>query len=1793
MNDNLNEPPPPEPQDESAHRRETMLNYYLGALDAEQEALLKGRIETSPEWQAARLEAKAMLAGLKREGPAPEAVPLTLAERTLQRMRDPSPNPSPARGGEPERVDAIATPLPGRSPLSSQERGRGRGAVRFPYRLAAAVILACLLPLGVLAGKYYFADRTAPAILWHADTTLAAGAPYAPFLQVRDAQSGQPSFGVTVSAALIAHADSKRIEIGSSATDSAGTLAAPWRVPEVPPGEYTLHLEASNASGVAFDSAEHTVKVSASNKLVLAPDRTQARPGETIRVRALCVSAAAQKPIKDAPVTIDLLDPRGNRINRAELHSSAFGLAWAEFPLDTAAPEGTYKLRAQSPQAAQSGGAALSAERTIDVRQYALPAFQVSVKPAKSWFGKRDAISGAIDAHTFDGYLIALGTGEILLFEATGQLLTRSPVKLDDHGRANFSIAYGNTDDSDHRLLQLQLKLSDGAERTVESHVPIHVAGGAVILSAIPEAQELVPGLANRVYILARSPDGKPVKTHLRVRRSSVQDFEDVETDEHGVAVATVNDPQQPAEVIEISETGGSQAFRRVSLPTRTADKGSLLVRTTRAVLRAGEMVNVNVLGGENRRASVSPMGHESILIALRQDGRTLATTSALPQTNPTTQVRPPGQPDAVLKIPTGVSGVLSVEASLQIGPGQFWTDRRSILVSGDSAVRIVASADRAAYHPGDHAKLDFAVTDASGKGIPAAVSAVAVDEALIALTGENPGLAQALLDVETSGLPPDVRDIGTDSGTSAAQVAMTGVAPKNNDSEQVIDNSASALAKNKAEWKGLEDDLAQVTCGMVGALTVILMAFFAIAFLAINGLSGLKANALQFTGTAIALQTALVAIAGLLLAGISGVSHPILLAGIMWMALVLSHILMLNNGRQLSRQPSLHCFVLTLLMDVWLFIVTLAATQSYDPNQAAFFFVFAGVLPAIGVQWLQGGENYLAKVGAVCGGFVLFMMILVPLLAGARSPMLSAIHVTEPAPPTSTDLIGGELALIDKSFERASGNAKSVVPKAGHAFVADPKLYRGSDAYDESEAQKPPALTDPSSGLATPRLRWDFPEAMIFAPQIITDESGHASLELDLADSLTRWRVQADAILASGGAAQGQTTLAVTQPFSVDLILPANVTAGDVLYMPAVISNHAKTEQLVEVTLELSRATALGELKQQVRIAPDASAAVEFPVRFTDAGQALFHVTARAGALSNSADAADAAERTLNILPDGQPVTFGASGLIADSGEFEVIVPDNALPGSVHATLMLHRGPLTQMIDGLDAMLREPNGCFEQTSSTTYPNIMILRYLKANDDGHGGPSHRNPQVLERAQRFIAAGYQRLLGFEVGMSGTEARPTGSFSLYGKAPASTWLTAYGLQEFTDMAAVFPVDPALLERIRNYLKSRMKLDGSFDVDDYHVHESSLRGVAATAYVVMALGADAPAESVRYLRDRSAEIEKDPYLCALAANALLRADRATASQLASRLPALAKSDEVAGAGRLRSMMLPAQASLAWGYGQTASVEATALGVIALLQTGQDADLAQQLLMGLQQHCSGGGWGSTHATVLALKALECAASRTSNDGAARIVVEVNGEALPAVEIASETAALTPSPSPNRGEGDRSGSVAIPLTLPHGKSKLSIKVSGSPIAARVAGAAYVPWGAAVVSAADAALRASIHYDTTAVEKNHTVLGTLDLSAKGRRAETPMVEWGLGAGFSPDGADLDALKARGVLSRWEVSGRSLRLYLPDLESGKSATLAVRFAATARGTLTAQPGRAYEYYNAAAATPIAPAKFEVK
>jgi hypothetical protein len=1734
-----------------------MMAFQLGALEEDEMALIRGRLETDADWKKARDEAQAMLIGLSDDGPVRAEVPHDLGGRTIQRLRSEriTPPTPPSQGGE-ERVTPIATSIGGKRAKPSP----------WAWRVAAAIFFACAIPVGWLSVTYFFQGGGGESILWRADSKLAAGTPFAPFVLVRDAQTQAPQSNVHLASYLVQNGN--KIPIGESVTDKSGIAVPPhlekgapggsaggWHVPDVAAGNYKLVIEARSSFGSVLDHVERDVQVTRSAHLALAPDRTQARPGETIRARTLLVSQAGEKPLADQNVTIDLLDPTGNRIGREEKKSTKFGLAWAEFPLDSAAPEGTYKLLAEC-----SG---MKVERTVEVKQYKLPPFQVTINLFDPWLAPTETVKAEIRAKTFDGHPVVKAKGEAKILGANGKVLATAPVELDEgfamlcRGSPEGELPIKETGETEQRLV---VTLTDPAGRSASGQATIHVSDKPLIITAVPEAGQLIQGLENIVYVIARTPDGKPVESDFLITEGTGPKHgseQRIHTDTNGIGRFSISNPRLPAEVRTIWRV--NRAWREsdlretCSLPVQADSRGKLLVRMNKAVCSAGDVLDIEVFAGP-------PLVNRTFNVALRQDGQTI--TSAAASDN--RQEVPPGATEdfkrlpftsAKMKliIPNGVTGVLSVEASSPSAPGQYWTDSRTILVNGSSNVRVVASADKPKYRPGERARLDFAVTDTGGAGIPAAVSVVGVDDALLALTGEHPGLAQALQQagVNVFRAPNAVLDPASiaaeDGGKDVAHAALASVrAPeeKSAHASEFVDTSAEKLATAERERA--------VTAGLLKQFVMLLLvvgcAVFIVAKSARDSVSAVRA--------AVPLLTVL--ICGIGLFGASVLNQEWQLFGLFaYATMLISHIILLSlsGARSDDKFDNSSFGAATILSDLGLGGLALLAANA--PHHEAGFVTFMFVIGIVGALFLQLNFSrperdraiplYVFKFAGL--GLLMFVIMTVLFVGSVRYKVQDALRkkdgpwvVTASAPP------------MDSKMKSVSGIERDF----------DGPIMENGPLDLGYEMTKSPGSYDASSPIAPPHLRFDFPETMIFAPQVVTDETGHASYALNVADSLTSWRVQTDAIAASGGTGWTQCSLVVTQAFSVDLSLPTDVTAGDELTVPAVVSNHTENARDVVLLLEVTGATALDGLPRTVHVGGKSVAAADFRLKFESIGKAKLKVTALPSSPPTplppveTGDESDAVERELRVLPDGEPVAFSSSMLINDDGTFDVAVPENSLPGTISATLRLHRGPLTQMIEGLESMLQEPNGCFEQTSSTTYPNIMVLRYLRAN--------HFNkPEIERRALDYIARGYQRLLGFEVGGK------SGGFSLFGHAPASTWLTAYGLMEFTDMAEVYPVDPVVLERMRAFLRTRLKNDGSFDVDPFACHEHAPPGMAGSAYVVMAMGKDAPPQAVEYLRGHIPEIKDDPYLCAITANALLNQDRATAGQMAGKLRGLAQIN-----AQTRSATLPAQRSLSWGYGETSSVEASALGALTLLESAQDMELARGLLAGIQSYAGRQyGWGSTHATVLALRALERASISGRKSGPSRVVVEVNGKALMPIDLPAEETAVP---------------VAVPIELPTGKSHLRVRIDGGPIAVCVKGKAYTP----VTHGQDghATISAAISYDSQKVDKGSSVLGTMTITSRGR-AEVPMAEWGMPAGFEPDSTDLDALKAKGTLSRWEISGRTVRLYLPDMNAGQKVTINTRFYANTRGQLSSPAGRVYEYYRSGEAVALAPVKFEVK
>src|SRR5437588_8286348 len=170
-----------------------------------------------------------------------------------------------------------------------------------------------------------------------------------------------------------------------------------------------------------------------------------------------------------------------------------------------------------------------------------------------------------------------------------------------------------------------------------------------------------------------------------------------------------------------------------------------------------------------------------------------------------------------------------------------------------------------------------------------------------------------------------------------------------------------------------------------------------------------------------------------------------------------------------------------------------------------------------------------------------------------------------------------------------------------------------------------------------------------------------------------------------------------------------------------------------------------------------------------------------------------------------------------------------------------------------------------EQTSSAAYPNILVVDYVKK-------ARVASPEILMKAENYLNVGYQKLLTFE--------RPGGGFDWWGNGEPLVWLSAYGLQEFNDMAKVYPIDRGVIDRTQSWLMKQREADGAWSkIGATHGESIERMGdpkLLLTSYVVWSLvdsGLRSPElkKSIEYIRAHVNDAGTNAYVLALAANAL----------------------------------------------------------------------------------------------------------------------------------------------------------------------------------------------------------------------------------------------------------------------------------------------------------------------------------
>jgi hypothetical protein len=1613
-----------------------------------------------------------------------------------------------------------------------------------------------------------------------------AGAPAAMRMIVASSRAGETAAMVrrgTVKIELLDPDHGPRLLFAGD-LDRRGSSEADFHFPEGLTGSFPVRFSTDTPLG-RVETTE-TIQLEDKVSVLLTSEKPIYQPSQTIHLRALALNRADHHVAAARALTFEVEDPRGNKVFRKATATDSFGVASVEFTLADEVNLGTYHVRAKM-------GDASAAELTVNVERYVLPKFRVAIEfDSKNGKQKRDYrpgdhVTGAVKANYFFGkpvdnasVMIKASAMDAEPFEAAS---AKGRTDRDGAYRFDFVLPQffaGNGKRRGAAPVVVEATVKDAAEHSETRGEPITVSQASLLITAVPEGGKLVRGLENEVFVLASCPDGTPAKADLEVRAGAGRQA--VKTDEVGIATIQIlgNDANSVLH-IDADDRKGNRASENLTLETR-AGEDQVLVRTSHAVVKPGDRMEIAVLSTRLNGAAYIDLVH---------DGQTILTRDVDLEN---------GRAEMNLIVGPEMSGTLAIDAYVIGRNGREAQDQRLVFVQPAEELRIETVADAVRYLPGGEAKVHFRVTNQKGEGVSAALGLDVVDQAVFALAEKQPGFAKVFFYLEQELMKPHyeihslspaqiVDSAGEESEESHDRAARALFAAAETVAAHTLESEAGRKlpATEKADYMArYQNALLEYVRELAGKITDLHREWD--VFLAFKELKDADGRPPQDAwGTELRLDAA-----------------P-------WR----------NGNHGLYRVTSAgpdRTFNTADDLTVWLEPHTPWASNHPQPRAIASpentitMRMEHGVGPENGLAEIDGTVTDVAGA-TVSGARVQIQRV------GDRSSRNTSTDATgrfsfAALPPgtyrvqveaigfrTSVRMVS--LSARDRGVLSATlqiGQVSQVVEVTGAAVgvaaevatqdaviggpIAAARLQElplnGRNVVDLAQLQGAKKTnTDVkakeesgSTGALGSHIRNYFPEALYINPEILTNGEGKASIAIPLADSITTWRMAIFASTQAGALGTGSSELRVFQDFFVDLDLPVTLTQGDIVSIPVAVYNYANHGGDVDLKLEPEDWFTLeGADERNVSVGAGQVGAAQFTIAAKKIGK--FKLTL-SGRMSGGSEREDTVVREIEVVPNGEAKEVVFSGRLDSDVRQTVRFPESSIPDASKIFVRFYPGPLSQVIEGMDSILRMPFGCFEQTSSATYPNVLALDYMKRT-------KKLTPEIHAKAEGFVATGYQRLLTFEV--------PGGGFSWFGNAPANKILTAYGLMEFHDMANVYDVDPQVIARTRDWLVRQQQPDGSWRPDTQFINEGATNRfnadlVRITAYIAWALeSADYKGETTEkagQFIEKHLDGKLDAYTLAVIAN--FAVENGKDSELTRRALQLLRD---AAAGKDDFVWWSADETGVYATGDSAAVETTGLALQAFLKAGGYLDVVRKSLAWITSKKNGSGnWGTTQATIMALRALLRASEQSGSDAHGKANVLFNGKEVASVEINSEN-------------NDLLHQFVLPQMSIDRDNEIEIRFSGEGgLAYQIVGRYFVPWQQA---ATPEPLAIEVKYDRTRLSQDEVVTGTATIRNNlDKTAKMVMVDLGIPPGFELLSEDLQKMLERtatsksGRLEKFNMTATQAILYFDSI--APRDLFEVRYRLRAKYPIHAQgfASRVYEYYDPNVNATARPVQFEV-
>ena len=293
-------------------------------------------------------------------------------------------------------------------------------------------------------------------------------------------------------------------------------------------------------------------------------------------------------------------------------------------------------------------------------------------------------------------------------------------------------------------------------------------------------------------------------------------------------------------------------------------------------------------------------------------------------------------------------------------------------------------------------------------------------------------------------------------------------------------------------------------------------------------------------------------------------------------------------------------------------------------------------------------------------------------------------------------------------------------------------------------------------------QVRKDFPDAIYWVGDLVTDAEGRGRIAVTYPDALTTWRVTARAITADTRAGLSVARTTTTKDLIVRVVTPRFLTEGDEVVLPTLVHNYRPDTRTASVAVRVTGLEASGAAPAGAGAPLESGAERRDDWRFAASTVGTATVTATARTETDT----DAVELPIPVLPYGLRREAVASGSLMNAGEAtaEVLVPEASNAASRTLAISLAPSLAGSVLGALDFLTAYPYGCTEQTLSSFLPNLLVTRALT---DLKLAPTER----LSALDRQVSSGLQRLYDYQ--------KDDGGWGWWKSDATHPFMTAYAL------------------------------------------------------------------------------------------------------------------------------------------------------------------------------------------------------------------------------------------------------------------------------------------------------------------------------------------------------------------------------------------------------------------------------